>query len=97
MPPVNRFAPHALRAAIWVYTVQLYLRENSENAAPKNVLRDAEYLLYTYHTGVTFASGDKWHRKFINEVPLFKPLCRNFIFVDLTTKATIKEGFSKLL
>ena len=97
MPPINRFAPYALRAAIWIYTIQLYLRENSENAAPQNVLRDAEYLLYTYHKGVTFVSGDKWHRKFVDEVPLFKPLCKNFIFVDLTTKPTIKEGFSKLL
>ena len=97
MPPIIRFAPYALRTAMWNCTIQLYLRENSENAAPKNVLRDAEYLHYTYHKGVTFVSADKWHRKFIDEVPLFKPLCRNFIFVDLTTKATIKEGFSKLL
>ena len=97
MPPINRFAPYALRAAIWNCTIQLYLRENSENAAPQNVLRDAEYLHYTYHKGVTFASGDKWHRKFIDEVPLCKPLCKNFRFVDLTTKATVKDGFSKLL
>ncbi len=97
MPPIVRFAPYALRTAVWNCTIQLYLRENAENAAPQNVLRDAEFLHYTYHTGVTFVSGDKWHRKFINEVPLFKPLCKNFIFVDLTTKTTIKEGFSKLL
>lgn len=97
MPPINRFAPYALGAAIWIYTVQLYLRENSDNAAPKNVLRDAVYLLYTYHKDVKFVSGDKWHRKFIDEVPLFKPLCKNFIFVELTTKTTVQEGFSKLL
>ena len=97
MPSIVRFSPYALRAAIWNFTIQLYLRENAENAAPQNVLRDAEYLLYTYHTGVKFVSGDKWHRKFVEEVPLFKPLCKSFIFVDFTTKTTIKEGFSKLL
>ena len=98
MPPINRFAPYALRAAIWIYTIQLYLRENFENAAPQNVLRDAEYLHYaTYHKDVTFVSGDKWHRKFIDEVPLFKPLCKNFIFVDNNNEVTRKEGFAKLL
>ena len=97
MPSINRFAPYALGATIWNYTIQLLLRENSENAAPRNVLRDAEYLLYTYHNGITFVSADKWHKKFVNEVPLFKPLRENFLFVDLTTKDTIAEGVSKLL
>ena len=97
MPPINRFAPYALGAVIWNYTIQLLLRENPENAAPRSVLRDAEYLLYTYHNGITFVSGDKWHRKFVNEVPLFVRLRENFLFVDLTTKETIQEGFSKLL
>ena len=97
MPPINRFAPYALGAVIWNYTIQLLLRENSENAAPRDVLRDAEYLLYTYHNGITFVSGDKWHRKFVNEVPLFVRLRENFLFVDLTTKETIQAGFSKLL
>ena len=97
MPSINRFAPYALGAAIWNYTIQLLLRENSENAAPRYVLRDAEYLLYTYHNGITFVSGDKWHKKFVNEVPLFVRLRENFLFVDLTTKETIQAGFSKLL
>ena len=97
MPPINRFAPYALGAVIWNYTIQLLLRENSENAAPRDVLRDAEYLLYTYHNGITFVSGDKWHKKFVNEVPLFVRLRENFLFVDLTTKETIQAGFSKLL
>ena len=83
--------------AIWTFTINLYLRENTENAAPKNVLRDAEYLLYTFFKVVTFVSSDKWHRKFVNEVPLFEGVREQFIFVDNTTKATIQEGFSKLL
>ena len=97
IPPINRFAPYALGATIWNYTIQLLLRENSENAAPRNVLRDAEYMLYTYHNGITFVSGDKWHRKFVNEVPLFEGVRENFVFVDLTSKETIQEGFAKLL
>lgn len=97
MPPISRFAPYALGAAIWNYTIQLYLRENPENAAPKNVLRDAVYLLYTAYREITFASGDKWHKKFINEVPLFEGCRESFTFVDLTSKATIKEGLSKML
>ena len=96
-PPISRFAPYALGAAIWNYTIQLYLRENPENAAPRNVLRDAVYLLYTGYKEIIFASGDKWHRKFINEVPLFEGCRESFTFVDLTTKATIQEGLSKIL
>ena len=97
MPPISRFAPYALGTAIWTFTINLYLRENTENAAPKNVLRDAEYLLYTFFKVVTFVSADKWHRKFVNEVPLFEGVREQFIFVDNRTKATIQEGFSKLL
>ena len=97
MPPVSRFAPYALGAMVWIITIQLFLRENPENAAPKNVFRDAAYLLYTSHKDLTFASGDKWHRRFIKEVPLFEGVRENFIFVDLTTKGTIQEDFSKLL
>ena len=97
MPPISRFAPYALGAVIWNYTIQLFLRENPENIAPKNVLRDAEYLLYTYYKSITFVSGDKWHKKFVDEVPLFEGVHEKFVFVDLTTKATIQEGFSKLL
>lgn len=97
IPPIGRFAPYALRIAIWNYTIQFYLRENLENAAPRNVLRDAEYLHYTFYKDIAFISGDKWHKKFINEVPLFEGVRENFTFVDLTTKATIQEGFSKLL
>ena len=97
MPPISRFAPYALGVAIWTYTIQLYLRENPENAAPKGALRDAAYLLYTTYKDIAFVSGDKWHKKFVDEVPLFERGRENFIFVDLTTKATIQEGFSKLL
>ena len=97
MPPISRFAPYALGVAIWTYTIQLYLRENSKNAAPKDVLRDATYLLYTVYKDIAFVSGDKWQKKMVDEVPLFERGRENFIFVDLTTKATIQEGFSKLL
>ena len=97
MPPINRFAPYALGAMVWRLTIHLYLRENPENAAPKNVLRDAIYLLYTSSKDITFVSSDKWHRKFVNEVPLFEGVRENFLFVDNTTKATIQEGFAKLL
>ena len=97
MPPISKFVPYALGVAIWNYTIQLYLRENPENAAPKGALRDAAYLLYTTYKDIAFVSGDKWHKKFVDEVPLFERFRENFIFVDLTTKATIQEGFSKLL
>ena len=97
MPPISRFAPYALGVAIWNYTIQLYLRENLENAAPKDALRDAEYLHYTFYKDIAFVSGDKWHKKFVDEVPLFEGVRENFIFVDLATKTTIQEGFSKLL
>ena len=98
MPPISKFAPYALGAVIWNYTIQLYLREDPKEPPPTgDFLRDAEYLLYTYHKGITFVSGDKWHRKFVNEVPLFEGVRENFVFVDLTTKETIQEGFSKLL
>ena len=97
MPPISRFVPYALGVAIWNYTIQLYLRENPENAAPKGVLRDAAYLLYTTYKDIAFVSGDKWHKKFVDEVPLFEGVRENFIFVDLTTKTTTQEGFSKLL
>ena len=97
MPRISRFAPYALGVAIWNYTIQLYLRENPENAAPKDVLRDATYLLYTTYKDIAFVSGDKWHKKFVDEVPLFEGVRENFTFVDLTTKTTIQEGFSRLL
>ena len=97
MPPIRKFAPYALGAVVWYFTIHLYLRENHKNIAPPNILRDAQYLMYTYYKNILFVSGDKWHRKFINEVPLFENIRENFVFVDLTTKATIQAEFSKLL
>ena len=97
MPPISRFAPYALGVTIWTYTIQLYLRENPKNAAPKDILRDATYLLYTTYKDTAFVSGDKWHKKIVDEVPLFEGVHENFIFVDLTTKAIMQKGFSKLL
>ena len=97
MPPMRRFAPYALGAAMWHFTIHLLLRENPKNIAPKDVLRDAAYLFYVAYKNITFVSGDKWHKKFMDEVPLFEGVRENFIFVDLTTKETKQEGFSKLL
>ena len=97
MPPISRFAPYALGTAIWNLTIQFYLRENPKEPPPKDFLRDAEYLLYTSYRNITFVSGDKWHKKFVDEVPLYEEVRENFVFVDLTTKAAIREGFSKLL
>lgn len=97
MPPISRFAPYAFRTVIWNFTIQLYLRENPENAAPKDVLRDAAYLFYTSYKDITFVSSDKWHRKFINEVPLFEEIRENFIFVNLRNNGTKQEGLSKIL
>ena len=97
MPTVSRFAPYALGVAIWNFTIQLYLRENPDGTTPPNVLRDAQYLYYTAYNNITFVSADKWHKIFVNEVPLFEGVHENFVFVDLTTKTTIQEGLSKLL
>ena len=97
MPPISRFAPYALGTAIWNLTIQFYLRENPDDTTPPNVLRDAQYLHYMAYKDVTFVSGDKWHKIFVGEVPLFEGIRENFIFVALTTKATIQEGLSKLL
>ncbi|MXW53487.1 MAG: hypothetical protein F4Z66_05790 [Gammaproteobacteria bacterium] len=56
-------------------------------------------MLYTYYKGITFVSGDKWHKKFVNEVPFFEGVLENFVFVDLTTKTTIQalEGLERYL
>ena len=97
MPPISRFAPYALGVAIWNFTIQLYLREDPDGTTPPNVLRDAQYLHYTAYNNITFVSGDKWHKIFVQEVPLFQGVRENFIYVELTTKETIQEGFSKLL
>ena len=93
MPHISRFAPYALNAVIWNYTIQLLLRENPENVARKDDLRDAEYMFYTFSKNITFVSGDTSHRKFVNEVPLFEGIRENFVFVDTRTK----EGLSKIL
>ena len=97
MPPISRFAPYALGVAMWNYTIQLYLRENPEKDEKQSVLRDAEYLHYTFYRDIAFVSGDKLHKRIVDEVPLFERVGENFTFVDLTTKTTIQEGFSKLL
>ena len=64
---------------------------------PKMYLGMLHTCFYTTYKDIAFVSGDKWHKKFVAEVPLFEGVRENFIFVDLTTKSTIQEGFSKLL
>ena len=99
MPPIDSFAPHALMTAIWSITIQLFLRENPENIAPKDVLRDAEYMFYTFHKNLIFVSADVWHKKFVDEVPLFKPLRENFIFIPHKNKNAeeFKKGLRSVL
>ena len=98
MPPIKGIDP--IGSTIWNYT-KLYLRRlNLENAAPKDILRDAEYLLYTSYKDIAFVSllwrqvaqKDRYD-SIIILVPLFEGVRKNFIFVDHTTKATIQKGF----
>ena len=98
MPPIRSFAPYALGVAAWLLTIHLYLRENPENAAPVGVYRDAQYLLYTFYKNVTFVSADTWHKKFINEVPLFANIRENFIFIPHKNKneKEFKKGLRSL-
>ncbi len=98
MPSISKFAPYTLGAMAWRLTIHLFLRENPKDSAPRGgALKDAEYMLYTCYANIYFVSSDKWHRKFMNEIPLFKGGLQNFTFVDNTTKETIQEGVSKLV
>ena len=94
MPPLSRFAPHALSIIIWYLTIQLYLRENSKNAPPpKGALRDAAYLFYVFYDNVIFVSSDDWQKKIINEVPLFESVRRRFKFIPHKNKS--EEEYKK--
>lgn len=82
MPPMSRFAPHALSIMIWNLTIQLYICENSKNAPlSKGALRDAAYLYYVFHNNILFISSDDLHKKFIDEVPLFESVRKRFKFI----------------
>lgn len=94
MPPLSRFAPHALSIIIWFLTIQLFMREVPKSALPPDgALRDAEYLYYVFCNNVTFISSDDWHRKFIDEVPLFESVRRRFIFIPHKNKS--EEEYKK--
>ena len=88
MPPLSRFAPHALSIMIWHLTIQLYIRENSKHAPPpEGALRDAEYLFYVFCDNMIFVSSDDWHQKIIDEVPLFESVRRRFKFIPHKNKS----------
>ena len=94
MPPMSRFAPHALSIMIWHLTIQLYIRETPKNAAPPiGALRDAAYLPYVFYNNVIFISSDNWHKRFIGEVPLFKSVCKRFKFIPHKNKS--EEEYKK--
>ena len=77
-PHINDFAPYA-RVAMQLYlTIFLYLVENEANPPPQGALRDFEYLYYATDANVTFISGDDWHKKCIEEIPLLKNIQGNF-------------------
>ena len=98
IPSLSQFAPYTLGAMAWCLTIHLFIRENPKDAAPKGgALRDAEYMLYTCYANIYFVSSDKCHKKFMNEIPLFKGGLQNFTFVDNTATKTRQEGVSKLL
>lgn len=92
-PPINRFAPFALTTTQLYLTMFLYLTENRENSSPQGVLRDFEYLYYALDDNVTFVSTDRWHEKFIEEVPLLENVRKRFRFI--THKNKSKDEFKK--
>ena len=79
-PHIDDFAPYARIATQLYLTIFLYLVENGDNSSPRGALRDFEYLYYALAANVTFISSDKWHRRCIEEIPILKPLRRNFKF-----------------
>lgn len=88
IPSMSRFAPHALSIMIWHLTIQLYLREGPKGTPPPaGALRDAAYLFYVFYNNVIFISSDKWHKKIIDEVPLFEDVRRRFKFIPHKNKS----------
>ena len=94
-PHINKFAPYARVATHLYLTIFLYLVENKENSSPQGALRDFEYLYYATDANVIFISGDKWHKRFIEEIPLLKNIQKNFKF--LPDKKENEEEFKKVL
>ena len=95
IPHINDFAPYAGAATLLYLTIFLYLVENEDNSSPKGALRDFEYLYYALASNVRFISGDKWHKRCIEEIPLLKNIQKNFIF--LPNRKEDEEGFNEVL
>ena len=94
-PHINDFAPYARVAMQLHFTIFLYLVENEANPPPQGALRDFEYLYYATDANVIFISGDKWHKRCIEEIPLLKNIQKNFKF--LPDKKENEEEFKKVL
>ena len=85
-PHINDFAPYA-RVAMQLYlTIFLYLVELKANPPPQGSLKDYDYLYYATDANVTFISGDDWHKKCIEEIPLLKNIQGNFKFLPHINK-----------
>ena len=95
-PPIGRFAPYALTTTQLYLTIFLYLIENRENSSPQGVLRDFEYLYYALDDNVTFVSADKWHKKFVEEIPLLESARERFIFINNENKDERESRLQKL-
>jgi hypothetical protein len=94
-PHINDFAPYARVVTQLYLTIFLYLVENKDNSSPKGALRDFEYLYYVTDANVRFISGDKWHKRCVEEIPLLKNIQKNFMF--LPNRKEDEEGFKKVL
>lgn len=94
-PHINKFAPYARVTSQLYLTIFLYLVENKDNSSPKEVLRDFEYLYYATDANVIFISGDNWHRKYIEEIPMLINIQKNFRFLPHRKKD--EQGFKKVL
>lgn len=92
-PPISRFAPYALTTTQLYLTMFLYLIENRENSSPQGVMRDFEYLYYVLDNNVTFVAADKWHEKFIEEIPLLENVHKRFRFIIHKNKS--EDEFKK--
>lgn len=94
-PNINNFAPYARVVTQLYLTIFLYLVENKDNSSPKGALRDFEYLYYATDANIRFISGDNWHKKCIEEIPLLYNIQRNYMF--LPNRKEDDEGFKEVL
>lgn len=94
-PHIDDFAPYARVVMQLHLTIFLYLVENNDTSSPQGALRDFEYLYYATDANVTFISGDKWHKRCIEEIPMLVNIQKNFKF--LPHKEKDEQGFKKVL